>query len=80
MLLSVIAGILGTVILYESRQLRVPDFVSIQGSVYYDAENKGVTVTYWRGGKSVGTAEHVISAVCRNLALADSITIKTPWP
>jgi len=78
--LGFLAGIVLMVLIYNAHKLKPVSFVSAQGSVYYESETKGVTVTYWSNGKVVGSLDRVESAVCRNLCEADSITIKTPWP
>ena len=80
MVLSVLLGVIGTIGEQQHKQRNQVRFVTMQGSVYYCSEHKGVIVTYWRNGEAIGNLDHVQSAVCRNLCEADSITIKTPWP
>lgn len=79
-ILGIMAGITLQVLIYSASRIYPEAFMTMQGSVYYTSEDKGVTVTYWRNGKPIGDLDHVQSAVCRNLCEADSITIKTPWP
>lgn len=80
MLAALIAGLMTGGELMHIHDTPPKAFISIEATAYGTAENKGVTITYWKDGYPIGTSAYVQSAVCRNLCAADSITIKTPWP